>query len=49
LFKDMQKPVHLFSTYGHLINSVNKHPFNGLFPGTTWVSWHQKGKNHSGF
>jgi len=20
-----------------------QHPFNGLFSGTTWVSWHQKG------
>jgi len=20
------------------------HPFNGLFSGTTWVSWHRKGK-----
>jgi len=26
-----------------------RHPFNGLFSRTTWVSWHEKGKNHSGF
>jgi len=24
--------------------TVILHPFNGLFPRTTWVSWHQKGK-----
>ena len=28
---------------------MQKHPFNGLFSRTTWVSWHQKRKNHSGF
>jgi len=26
-----------------------KHLFNGPFSMTTWVSCHQKGKNHSGF
>jgi len=25
------------------MHNNDRHPFNGLFSRTTWVSWHQKG------
>jgi len=28
---------------------TNRHPFNGLFSNTTWISWHHKGYTNLDF
>jgi len=33
----------------HIVRAADRHPFNGLFSGTTWVSRHQKGKTSLDF
>jgi len=39
-------PIKLLSPFPNNRQTDRRHPFNGLFSKTTWVSWHQKGKTN---